>query len=151
MLQNKKELVFKNLLFRLADEHQVKAIEAVFKIYLNDEYDPSIRLGCALRFVRPLLQGCRRSAAREFFKRHIRTLQNMLNVTLDICDQIRAEHLLVGKIGAWNILEPLFVQLESSELENKECVITAAAFPNAVKTGKELISDLTTRYREKYE
>lgn len=131
------------------DEHQVKAIEAVFKVFLDDKYDPSVRLGCAQRFVRPLLQGCRRNAAREFYRCYIKDLQTMLHVVLDSHGQIRAEHQLAGRIGAWNILEPLFVQLEKSELESKECVITAAAFPDAVKTGKELISDLTSRYRER--
>jgi hypothetical protein len=134
----------------LDEKQQVEAIEAVFKVFLDEQYDPSVRLGCAKRFVRPLLQGCRNNAAREFYKRFIQDLQSMLSVTLDCRGQLRAEHQLVGKIGAWNILEPLFVQLESSELERKDCVITAAAFPGVVTTGKELISDLTSRYREKY-
>ena len=34
----------------------------------------------------------------------------------------------------------MFIHLEQSELESKECVITAAAFP-----GKELISDLSNK------
>lgn len=132
------------------EKQQAEAIEAVFKVFLDDQYDPSVRMGCAKRFVQPLLQGCRRNAAREFYKHFIQDLQSMLSVMLDCRGQLRAEHQLVGRIGAWNILEPLFVQLESSELERKECVITAAAFPGAVITGKELISDLTSRYREKY-
>jgi hypothetical protein len=142
MLENK----IKKLDFRLEDDkHQVKAIEAVFKVFLDDQYDPSVRLGCAQKFVRPLLQSCRKNAAREFYRCYIKDLQNMLHVMLDSRNQIRAEHQLVGRIGAWNILEPLFMQLETSELENKECVVTAAAFPGAVKSGKELISDLTSR------
>jgi hypothetical protein len=132
----------------LDEKQQMEAVEAVFKVLLDDQYDPSVRLGCAKRFVRPLLQGCRRNAAREFYRRFIQDLLSMLSVMLDCHGRLRAEHQLVGRIGAWNILEPLFVQLESNELESKECVITAAAFPGAVKTGKELISDLTTRYRE---
>jgi hypothetical protein len=64
----------------------------------------------------------------------------MLDATLDRHNEIRAEHQLVGRIGAWNILEPLFVQLETSELESMKCVTT----------GKKLIPDLTSRCVEKY-
>lgn len=119
----------------------MKAIEAVFKVFLDDEkYPPSLRLGCAQRFVRPLLQGCRRSSARDFYKCHIQDLQNKLHATLDRRIQFQAEHQLVGRIGAWSILEPLFVQLETVELESMKCV----------ETGKKLIADLTSRCVEKY-
>lgn len=118
----------------------MKAIEAVFKVFLDQNYHPSLRLGCAQRFVRPLLQGCRRSSARDFYKCHVQDLQNRLQATLDRRNQIQAEHQLVGRVGAWSILEPLFVQLETGELESMKCV----------ETGKKLITDLTSRYVEKY-
>jgi len=118
----------------------MKAIEAVFEEFLNQEHHPSLRLGCAQRFVRPLLQHCRRSSAREFYRCHIQDLQSRLHATLDRRNQIQAEHQLVGRIGAWNILEPLFVQLETGELESMKCA----------ETGKKLITDLTSRCVEKY-
>jgi len=133
--QNKREFAF-----RLDNQRQVKAIEAVFEVFLNEQYHPSLRLGCAQRFVRPLLQGCRRSSAGCFYKCHIQDLQKKLHATLDRRDQIQAEHQLVGKIGAWSILEPLFVQLETGELESMKCV----------ETGKKLITVLTSRCVEMY-
>jgi hypothetical protein len=118
----------------------VKATEAVFKVFLDQQCHPSLRLGCAQRFVRPLLQGCRKSATQDFYRCHIQDLQDALDATLDCRNQIRAEHQLIGRIGAWSILEPLFVQLETSELENMKC-LTA---------GKKLIPDVTSRCVEKY-
>jgi hypothetical protein len=117
----------------------VKAIEAVFEVFKDQQYHPSLRLGCAQRFVRPLLQFCRRSSAHDFYKCHIQDLQNTLNATLDRCNQIQAEHQLVGRVGAWSILEPLFVKLETGELENMKCV----------ETDKKLITVLTSRCVEK--
>ena len=134
-MQNKREFIF-----RLDSQHQVKAIEAVFKVFLDQQYHPGLRLGCAQRFVRPLLRGCKRSSAHDFYRCHIQDLQNTLDATLDHRNQINAEHQLVGRVGAWNILEPLFVQLETGELESMRCV----------ETGKKLITNLTSRCVEKY-
>jgi hypothetical protein len=118
----------------------VEAIQAVFEVFKDQQYHPSLRLGCAQRFVRPLLQFCRESSARDFYKCHVKDLQNALNATLDRRSQIQAEHQLVGRVGAWSILEPLFVKLETGELESMKCV----------ETGKKLIADLTSRCVEKY-
>jgi len=118
----------------------VKAIEAVFEVFLDQEYHPSLRLGCAQRFVRPLLQCCRSSSARNFYESHVQDLQNRLHATLDRRNHVQAEHQLVGRVGAWSILEPLFVQLETGELESMKCA----------ETGKKLITDLTSRCVEKY-
>lgn len=118
----------------------MKAIEAVFEVFLDQDHHPSLRLGCAQRFVRPLLQHCSRRSARDFYEKHIQDLQNRLHATLDRRNQIQAEHQLVGRVGAWSILEPLFVQLETGELESIKCA----------ETGKKLITDLTSRCVEKY-
>ncbi|XP_069690626.1 DNA-dependent protein kinase catalytic subunit-like isoform X3 [Periplaneta americana] len=129
---------------RLNIENQVKAIEVVFQIFMDQQYDPNVRLGCAQRFVQPLLLAARQNAAREFYKGSIQSLITILSEKLDVRGGLRVEHQMVGRIGAWNIIGPLFVQIETSELESKECVITLAAFPSAA-TGKELITDLTSR------
>jgi hypothetical protein len=126
----------------LGSERQVKAIEAVFKVFLDLQYHPSLRLGCAQRFVRPLLQGCRINSAREFYRCHVKDLLDILGATLDPHNQIRAEHQLVGRIGAWSIFEPLFVQLEPSELESME-------YLGADETPKKLIPELISRCVEK--
>ena len=130
---------------RLDFKNQVKAVEVVFKLFLDEQYDPDIRLNCALRFIQPLLQGCKPIAAREFYKSNINMLLNLVSVGLEKRGGITVEHQLVGKTGAWCLLELMFVHLDCTEFESKECVITAAAFPGGVQTGKELISDLSTR------
>lgn len=130
---------------RLDFNNQVKAIEVVWKLFLDEQYDPDAHLNCALRFIQPLLQGCKPVAAREFYKRYIKTLQSLISVALDKRGGITVEHQLVGKIGAWSLLELMFVHLDCNELESRECTITAAAFPGSVQTGKELISDLSNK------
>ena len=75
----------------------------------------------------------------------MKKLQCLISVALDKRGGITAEHQPVRKIGAWSLLELMFIHREQSELQSKECVITAAAFPGGVQTGKELLSDLSNK------
>ncbi|PSN45798.1 hypothetical protein C0J52_10750 [Blattella germanica] len=140
-IQQSLQTFIKKLDFR----SQVQAIKVVYEFVFQENYDAQIRLNCTQRFIQTLLQGCRPAAAIAFYKDCITKLLQLVGDGLEKRDRLRAERQLVGKISAWNLLELMFLLLECSELESKECAITVAAFPGAVNTGKELIKDVSDK------
>nr|XP_033326810.1 DNA-dependent protein kinase catalytic subunit-like [Megalopta genalis] len=116
------------------------SMEAAYKLFLDLNMSINERFDILRKFLLPLFQFCEITEIQKFFENNIREMYTIIEQAI-IGSSSDTSHLIVSKIGCYDLVGIMFAKIDIDEIENPDSVITQNAIDDAV-TGKELIKNL---------
>ncbi|XP_078036597.1 DNA-dependent protein kinase catalytic subunit [Augochlora pura] len=120
--------------------NSLNSLEAAYKIFLNLNMTINERFDILRKFLLPLFQFCETTEIRTFFENNIRAIYTIIEQAI-IGSSSDTSHLIVSKIGCYDLVGIMFAKVDIQEIENPDSVITQNAIDDVV-TGKELVRNL---------